>query len=78
MQHADGNKQILRLTNAFHRDGFEVKSIVSKFNGFGIMAEHRTAFNYDSGQKKKIYYLEGTHYEIGYLIGMLAENEIPK
>ncbi len=76
MHQTDGNKQILRLTNAFNKDGYEVKRVVTKFNRVGIMAEHKTAFNYDTGQKKKIYYLEGTHYEMGYLLGLLAENEI--
>ena len=70
------DNQILKLTNAFYHDDFQIKKIITKFNGLGVMAEHKTAVNYDSKQKKKVYYLQGTHYEIGYLIGMLAEKEI--
>lgn len=41
-----------------------------------MVAEHNSAFNYDTGKKKKVYYLEGTNYEMGYLLGLLAEDEI--
>jgi len=70
------NSDIIRLTNAFDNDGYIVKKIVNSFNRVGIMAEHKTAVNYDTGMKKKAYYLEGTEYEMGYQLGLLAENEI--
>lgn len=76
MQEKDLNRQITQLLNAFQKDGFEVKRIVTKLNGLGMMAEHKTAYHYDSGEKKKIYYLEGTPYEMGYLMGLLAEKQI--
>lgn len=72
----DSGKQLLELMEAFHRDGFEISKIVSKFGKTGIMAESRTAVNYDSSQRKKAYYLEGNSYEMGFLLGLLAENEI--
>lgn len=72
----EDNATISRLIGAFDKDGFEAKNIITKFNGLGIMAEHKTARSYDTGSKKKVYYLKGTPYEMGYLMGLLAETEI--
>jgi hypothetical protein len=72
----DINKRIIRLVNAFKKDGYEVKKIVAEFGRVGIAAEHKRAYNYDTGKKKRAYYLEGTNYEAGYLMGLLAEREI--
>ena len=72
----DSGKRLMELMGAFRKDGFEIGKIVVKFGKTGIMAESRTAVNYDSKQKKKAYYLEGTCYEMGFLLGLLAENEI--
>lgn len=69
-------KRIIKLIEAFSSDGFEAVKIIKKFGKTGIMAESRTAYNYDTHQKKKAYYLEGTPYEMGFLLGSLAENEI--
>ena len=69
-------KHVINLINAFKKDGYEVKKIITRFNRVGIVAEHKDAVNYDTGQKKKVYYLEGTNYEMGYLLGLLAENDI--
>ena len=72
----DSGKKLIGLIEAFGKDGFEVGKIVNKFGKTGIMAESRSAVNYDSGERKKAYYLEGSCYEMGFLMGMLAENEI--
>lgn len=69
-------RHVFSLTDAFKNDGFEAKKIITRFNRVGIAAESKTAINYDTGLKKKAYYLEGTNYEIGYLLGCLAENDI--
>ncbi len=69
-------KRLINLVDAFGMDGFEVGKVVNKFGKTGIMAESRTAVNYDTREKKKAYYLEGNSYEMGFLLGMLAENEI--
>jgi len=70
------NKRIIQLVNAFKKDGYEVKKIAAEFGRVGIAAEHKRAYNYDTGKKKRAYYLEGTSYETGYLMGLLAEDEI--
>jgi predicted choloylglycine hydrolase len=70
------NERIVRLTKAFNADGYNVIKILNNFNRIGIMAEHKTATNYDTGKKKKAYYFEGSSYEMGYLLGILAESEI--
>jgi hypothetical protein len=74
----DNSTALSRLLHAFEKDGFEARSIITKFNGLGIMAEHKTAKSYDTGNKKRLYYLKGTPYEMGYLMGLLAEPEIAR
>lgn len=69
-------QQFLRLFRAFTADGFQVKKWAQIEGKLGMRAEHATARNYDTGQKKASYYLEGTPYERGYLLGLLAEPEI--
>lgn len=65
------------LYNAFAADGFRVKKRIYTASGkLGVMAEHTTATIYGNGQKKPSYYLEGTAYERGYLLGLLAEPSI--
>ena len=68
------------LERAFDRDGFDIADC-GRFthNGrIGLIAEHRTARNYDTGQRKRAYYVEGTPYEMGHLIGQMAEPEIDR
>lgn len=69
--------KLLKLLWAFESDGFRVKKRVTAGSGkLGILAEHMTAVNYDTGKKKTAYYLEGTPYERGYLLGLLAESAV--
>lgn len=76
IQHKNINKHIINLAAAFSKDGYSIKKIVNQFDKVGIMAESNTATNYDTGNKKKVYYLEGTNYVMGYLFGLLSEKEI--
>ncbi len=69
-------RHVLTLMGAFARDNFEVVKIVNKFGRLGVVAESKSVTNYDTGQAKKAYYLEGTGYEMGYLLGSLAESDI--
>ncbi len=66
------------LKAAFAKDNFNVRdeNIISYQGRIGMMAEHNTAKNSVNGQPKKAYYVEGSHYEMGYLLGCLAESEI--
>jgi hypothetical protein len=73
-----------RLIAAFQRDGFQVadpdpgpgKEVVIYHDKIGIRATHQTATIGTTGIKKKAFYVEGNHYEMGYLMGQLAEPEI--
>ncbi|MGI6621957.1 MAG: hypothetical protein ACOX4T_02205 [Acetivibrionales bacterium] len=68
--------RIRKLEEALDIDGYRIVEYISKFGRLGVVAEHKTAFNYDTGEKKRVYYVEGTHYEMGYLLGFLAEEQI--
>jgi hypothetical protein len=71
-------KRLIKLVEAFNSDGFEIDRIVTYGNRLGIAARSKTAVNYDNGQPKKVYYLEGGAYEAGFLMGRLAETEIER
>ncbi len=66
-----------QLTAAFESEGFKVVNNV-RWNGkLGVAAEHGTAFSGGDPQKpKKAFYLEGTHREMGHLLGLMAEEDI--
>ncbi len=68
-----------RLVQAFSRDGYVVDrsaGVVEHNGALGMRAVHRTATTHGSGKPKYALYLEGSHYEMGYLQGLLAEKEI--
>jgi len=68
--------KISKLSKSFDLDGYSVSRTIEKFGRVGMIAEHKTAVNYDTKEKKKVYYVEGSHYEMGYLMGMMSEKEI--
>jgi hypothetical protein len=84
--------RIQQIIAAFQQDGFQVADpvpdakkegrevvVYAGENGadrIGIRATHQTATIGTTGIKKKAYYVEGNHYEMGYLMGQLAEPEI--
>ncbi len=71
-------RRLIHLTEAFTSDGFEVVR-VNTYNGrIGITAENKSVLNYDTGKPKKAYYVEGTPYETGYLMGSMAEEEVSR
>lgn len=69
-----------RLRAAFASDGFSVSDgNVVRFRGrVGIKARHETATSYDTGAPKVAYYVEGSPFEMGFLMGRLAESEIDR
>ncbi len=73
-------RRIDRVGAAFDEDGFVVheNEIVTYRDQVGVVAHHRTAFNYDTGVPKRAYYVEGTPFQMGYLMGRLAEPEIAR
>lgn len=76
MRSSDKGRHVLMLMDAFSKDGFDVVKIVKKFNRIGVAAESKSVANYDTGRMKKAYYIEGSGYEMGFLLGSLAESEI--
>lgn len=69
-----------RLCGAFEADGFRVvgESTVGQGEArLGLAAEHRDATN-ASGEPKRAYYVEGTPWEMGFLMGRLAEPVIQR
>lgn len=71
-------KHLIKQTEAFNSDGFEIAKVVTYNGRLGIAADSRSAVNYDTGKPKRAYYLEGTPYESGFLMGSLAEEEISR
>jgi hypothetical protein len=73
------NGHVNKLIEAFNKDNFDVDENegIFQFEGkIGIVATHRTAINSNTKKKKKAYYVEGNHYQMGYLNGLMAEQEI--
>jgi hypothetical protein len=70
------DKHLEFLKKAFDNDGFNVTNSVEFQGKLGITAEHKTAKNTVTGKPKRTYYLEGNNYQMGYLLGMLAEPEV--
>lgn len=67
------------ISQAFAKDNFKVINEYTLENGNkGYCAEHLTAKNAVNGQKKRAYYVEGSSYDMGYLIGYLAMDDVEK
>lgn len=64
------------LTSAFEKDGYVIDSIIIFQEKRGIRATSTTSVNYETQEPKVVYYLEGTGYQMGYLLGQLAHEEI--
>jgi len=77
-----------KLVARFMADGFDGQSIkVFRFKEnpmdpgeerLGLVAEHKTARNHATKQPKKAYYVEGSPYEMGFLLGRMAEKDIAR
>ncbi|MCL6589643.1 MAG: hypothetical protein K6U80_06790 [Firmicutes bacterium] len=64
------------IRQAFAADRYDVVSQHSINGRTGYCAEHQTAKNAVTGKKKRAYYVEGSPYEMGYLMGYMAPEEI--
>jgi hypothetical protein len=72
---------IEKLVSAFNLDGFEVdeeKGVFLHEGKIGIAATHKTATIGTTGKKKKVFYVEGSPYDMGYLMGQMAEPQIER
>ncbi|TFH08137.1 MAG: hypothetical protein E4H08_08295 [Candidatus Atribacteria bacterium] len=74
--------RIKRLKKAFENDDFTVhKGGIIQCGDpgaerVGMVATHKSATNYQTKEPKRAYYVEGAPYEMGYLMGRLAEPDI--
>jgi len=78
------------LKQAFANDGFDVKYFDNpqkpgekigylEYQGkIGMLGLSRTAKNIVTGEPKRVYYIEGDAYQMGYLLGMMAEPEVER
>ncbi|HXX36310.1 MAG TPA: hypothetical protein VEM15_17710, partial [Thermodesulfobacteriota bacterium] len=72
---------IQKLISAFDHDGFAVdpnKDVFLHEGKIGIVATHKTATIGTTGKKKRVFYVEGSPYDIGYLMGKMAEPQIER
>lgn len=75
-------QRVVRLKAAFARDGFEVSDddLFTLQSGddvrIGMIAKSKTLYNYETKEPKITYYVEGTSYEMGYLLGLMAEPKV--
>jgi hypothetical protein len=79
---ANQDERVKRILEAFRNEEpsflADPERDVVTFNGrVGVRAQNRTACHLP-GKVKTAYYVEGTHYEMGYLLGLLAEPEIER
>ena len=76
------NERINQIIEAFRNEtpAFEAdpQQDVFTFNGrIGVRAQNQSACH-KPGRTKWAYYVEGTHYEMGYLLGLMAEPQIER
>lgn len=63
------------IEKAFELDGLQVSQWVSFEGQRGARAESKTATVLSTGQPKYVLYVEGSGYQMGYLVGLLAPEE---
>jgi hypothetical protein len=56
----------------------EAQIVVLTRSSFGICIPHRTAQDQHSNRAKRLYYLQGSHFEMGYLLGLMAEKDVAR
>jgi hypothetical protein len=73
--------RVQRAIQAFDLDGYDVDpatGVILQRGGVGVVAVHRTATIGRSTRRKKAFYLEGSPYTMGYLMGLLAEHDVSR
>lgn len=74
----DAPKSTDELAQAFAKDGYEIVQNIVFQGKRGLKAQSRTAQNYETREKKIVYYVEGSHYQMGYLLGQMAAAKVEK
>lgn len=83
-------ERFTRIQNAFRNDGFSVRHLPHaeargeiagcwlKDGRMGVAVEHSKARNIKTGRPKRAYYLEGSPRVMGWLLGVMAEEDISR
>ncbi|WP_372371545.1 carcinine hydrolase/isopenicillin-N N-acyltransferase family protein [Candidatus Uabimicrobium sp. HlEnr_7] len=61
---------------ALDKDGYNIVKVAKYKKSRGALAYHRTAVNYETKKPKQLFYLEGNAFEMGYLTGVLAHEDV--
>lgn len=69
-------KSDAEIRQGFDSDQFAVMKTAACEGMRGYMAEHKTAKNLVTGKPKKAFYAEGSGYQMGHLMGQLAEQDV--
>jgi len=77
----DGSERLDTIIARFKEEDFTVSSdnvvlLGENKDRIGLFAEHKTATNYETGNAKRVFYLEGSPWEMGYAMGYLAANDV--
>ncbi|WP_372367364.1 hypothetical protein [Candidatus Uabimicrobium sp. HlEnr_7] len=69
-------KNLQELEIAFAKDNYDIVHSATFQNMRGFIAHHKYAVNYESKAPKRTFYVEGNAYQMGYLMGMMAEKDV--
>ncbi len=84
------SSRFVRVLTAFESDGFAVKRFTDpgdpgapagyrmKDGFMGVLAEHTRARNRRTGRPKRAFYVEGDAWHRGYLLGLMAEDDVSR
>ncbi len=75
---AHTKKSTAELKSAFEQDNFVVVREIEFQGQRGLLAEHKISTNYETKEKRRAFYLEGNSYQMGYLLGSLAHEDVEK
>ncbi|HUI72418.1 MAG TPA: hypothetical protein VL354_18005 [Spirochaetia bacterium] len=75
-------KRVGEISRRLSREGWSTdlnaQTVVLTESSFGICIPHTTAHDEHSGRAKRLYYLQGSHFEMGYLLGLMAEKDVAR
>ena len=70
------SKSTAEIRRAFSAEGYKVGKPVVYAGQRGFLAEHRTARHAGTQAPKRAIYVEGSAYEMGYLVGLMCEPDV--
>ncbi len=56
----------------------DARTVVLTQGSFGMCVPHTSAKDGHSHRAKRLYYLQGSHFEMGYLLGLMAEKDVAR